>query len=83
MIRIRIILKYEDGWMTKFLYLACLKEVVSEPKSGVRARVDGNRLLVFFKDTSPSKMAERIRRILGLLNMAEQTVRLLESKSCS
>jgi|YelNatPaOPRAMG01_1025707.scaffolds.fasta_scaffold169040_1 tRNA threonylcarbamoyladenosine modification (KEOPS) complex Pcc1 subunit len=79
MIRVKIVLKYGDEWTAESLYLTCLKEVVSEPRSGVRARVDGNRLLVLFKSTSPSKMAERIRRILGLLNMAEQAALLLES----
>jgi tRNA threonylcarbamoyladenosine modification (KEOPS) complex Pcc1 subunit len=80
MIRVKIVLKYADERTAESLYLACLKEVVSEPRSGVRARVNGNRLLVFFKSTSPSKMTERIRRILGLLNMAEQAALLLESK---
>ncbi len=78
--RVKIILKYEDGGMAEFLYCACLQEVVSEPRSGVKARVDENRLLVFFKSVNPSKTAERIRRILSLLNMAEQAGHLLESK---
>lgn len=77
MIRVKIILKYEDRWMAESLYRACLQEAVSEPRSGVRARVDGNRLLVFFKSSNPSKIAERIRRFLSLLNMAEQAARLL------
>lgn len=80
MIRVKVVLKYEDEWMTKSLYLACLKEVVSDPRSGIRAKVEGNRLLILFKYTGPSKIAERIKRTLGLLNMAEQTIRLLESK---
>ncbi|MEM2929486.1 MAG: hypothetical protein QW797_01265 [Thermoproteota archaeon] len=80
MITVKIILKYEDRRMAESLYWACLQEAVSEPRSGVRARIEGNKLLIFFKSSNPSKMAERIRRTLSLLNMAEKAARLLEPK---
>ncbi|MBO3842147.1 MAG: hypothetical protein FGF48_07000 [Candidatus Brockarchaeota archaeon] len=79
MIRVKIILKYVDQRVAESLFLACLQEAVSEPKSGVRARVDGNRLLLFFEGSSPSKTSERIRSILSLLNTAQQVYSMLGS----
>ncbi|MCX8183462.1 MAG: hypothetical protein N3F08_03480 [Crenarchaeota archaeon] len=79
MIRVKIILNYGDHLAAQSLYLACLQEAVSEPRSGVRARVDGNRLLLFFESSSPSKIAERIRSVLSLLNMAQQVDSMLGS----
>lgn len=77
MIRVKIILNYGEQQEAEYLYLACLKEAVSEPRFGVRARVDGNRLLLFFESSSPSKIAERIRSVLSLLNMAQQVYSML------
>ncbi|MGB9717606.1 MAG: hypothetical protein ACPL4E_04095 [Thermoproteota archaeon] len=80
MIRVKIVLKYWDEKVAESLYSACLQEAASEPRSGVRARVEGKRLLLFFKSSSPSKIAERTRSILSLINMAEQAGRILESR---
>lgn len=79
MIRVKIILNYVDQRLAESLYLACLQEAVSEPRSGIRAKVNGNRLLLFFESSSPSKIAERIRSILSLLNMAQQVDSMLGS----
>lgn len=77
MIRVKIILNYVDQREAESLYLACLHEAVSDPRSGLRARVDGNRLLLFFQSSSPSKIAERIRSVLSMLNMAQQVYSML------
>lgn len=80
MIRVKIVLNYGDQLEAESLYLACLQEAVSEPRSGVRARVDGNRILLFFESSSLSKTVERIRSVLSLLNMAQQVYSMLEPR---
>ncbi|MEM3648295.1 MAG: hypothetical protein QW506_03940 [Thermoproteota archaeon] len=80
MIRVKIVLNYGDQLEAESLYLACLQEAVSEPRSGVRARVDGNRILLFFESSSLSKNVERIRSVLSLLNMAQQVYSMLEPR---
>ncbi|NHV99529.1 MAG: hypothetical protein HA496_07765 [Thaumarchaeota archaeon] len=79
MIRVRITLKYGSQQAAESIYLACLQEAVSDPRSGVGARIDGNRLLLFFKGHSPSKTAEKIGSVLSLLNMAQQVDSLLST----
>ncbi|MGC8831987.1 MAG: hypothetical protein ACP5PQ_05355 [Thermoproteota archaeon] len=78
MIRVKLVLEYGDRLMAESLYKACLQESASEPKTGVKAMVKDGRLILFFKSSKPSKVAERIRSILSLLYMAEQEVQLLE-----
>ncbi|MEM4168955.1 MAG: hypothetical protein QXZ66_01560 [Thermoproteota archaeon] len=77
MIRVKIIINYVDQREAESLYLACLQEAVSDPRSGLRARVDGKGLLLFFQSSSPSKIAERIRSVLSMLNMAQQVYSML------
>lgn len=79
MIRVKLILKYEDEWMPRAIFKACLQEAVAEPKSGVNAKIINGKLLLLFKGSKPSKVAERLRNILGLINMAERVVFLLEA----
>lgn len=78
MIRVKLVLEYGDRLIAESLYKACLQEPASEPKTGVRAMVKDGRIILFFKASKPSKMAERIRSILSLLNMAEQEAQLLK-----
>jgi tRNA threonylcarbamoyladenosine modification (KEOPS) complex Pcc1 subunit len=78
MIRVKLVLEYGDKLMAESLYKVCLQESVSEPKTGIRAIVKDGRLILFFKSSKPSKMAERIRSVLGLLHMAEQEAMLLK-----
>lgn len=79
MIKVKLILKYEDKWMPNAIYRACLQEVVSEPRSGVNAKAVDNKLLLLFKGNKPSKVAERLRNILGLINLMERSIALLEA----
>jgi len=79
MIRVKLILKYGDEWVPSAIYRACLQEVVSEPKSGVNAKVVGNKLLLLFKGSKPSKVAERLRNTLHLISLMERSIALLET----
>jgi hypothetical protein len=79
LIRGKLVLKYKNDWMPEAIYKACLHELVIQPESGVRARVKGNKLLLFFKGGKPSKVAERMRNILGLIHTLEGAELLLES----
>lgn len=78
-IRVKLVLKYEDEWMLSAVYKACLQEAAAEPRGRVSVKIVDNRLLLLFKGSKPPKVAERLRNILGLINMAEQAVFLLEA----
>ncbi|MGQ9478425.1 MAG: hypothetical protein ACUVQ0_00160 [Thermoproteota archaeon] len=78
MIRVKILIRCNKD-VAELLYKACLQETVAEGKSRVRVRVGRQGLLVFFKGSKSSKVAESIRNTIGMLQMAEQAVRILES----
>ncbi|MEM3712036.1 MAG: hypothetical protein QXR97_00630 [Thermoproteota archaeon] len=79
MIRIKLVLKYEDERRPNLIYESCLRDTVTEPNSRVRAKVVSNRLLLLLKGSKPSKVAEKLRNILGLINMVDQAISLLEN----
>lgn len=79
MIKVKLILKYGDKWMPHAIYRACLQEAVSEPGSGINAKIIDNKLLLILKGSKPSKVAERLRNILGLINLMERSMALLET----
>ncbi|MCS7138434.1 MAG: hypothetical protein NZ873_00030 [Crenarchaeota archaeon] len=79
LIRVKLVLKYEDEWRPKAIYESCLQEAVKEPKSMIRAKVVNSRLLLLIKGSKPSKVAERLRNILSLIHMVEQVIGVLEA----
>lgn len=81
MIRVKLVLEYGDRLMAESLYKACLQELASETKTGVKAIIKDGHIILFLKSSKPSKMAERIRSILSLLHMAEQEAQLLRDFS--
>lgn len=81
MIRIKLVLKYEDKWRPRAIYRACLRDTVIEPKSGVRARVVDERILLLIRGSKTSKVMERLKNILGLINMVEQAIIILETQA--
>jgi len=78
LIKVKLILKYESSWFPRAVFNTCLREIVAERKVGVSARVFKNRLLIVFRGSKPSKVAERIRSVLGLVNMVEQAIKLVD-----
>lgn len=79
MIRVKLALKYEDEWRPRVIYDSCLRDAVGEQKSGLRVRVVSNRILLFLKGNKASKVAERLKNILGLIHMIEQAIIILEN----
>jgi len=82
LIRVKLVLKYRDEWRPGAIYRACLRDAVVEPKSGVKARVIGNKILLLIKGSKSSKVAERLKNILGLIHMVEQAITILETQDC-
>ncbi|MEM1557055.1 MAG: hypothetical protein QXT26_00170 [Thermoproteota archaeon] len=79
MIRVKLVLKYDDEYMPAIIYKACLQEVIEESRIGMRVKTLNNKLLLLLRGNKPSKVAEKLRNILGLINMAEQVALLLEA----